>query len=708
MKKRSLQLFLILAVFFSSTPTIFAIANTGGSASTPTTQPPPSQGGLGHGGSVTVSPDTPGLTSPGLGHGRSVPDPNAPPDVGATEAMGLQCGILGQSRLADCIPLVGYYLFYVPASWVLTLSGLLFDAFMAFSLSGKIMSSDFVLITWRIILNLTDILFIFLLLYIAVRTILGLGDWKNEAANVIVIALLVNFSLFFTQIVIDASNITALAFYNRISTQGATLPFTNNTPLLNPDIIGFKARSISGYFVDSVQPQKLSGIINAHDWAKGYKVNPGSGEEPAGVGGLFFVFLATAVVAGFLAYALFEASFLMLGRVISFWFLMIFSPLAFIGYALPAAKKITGPWIERVTNQALIAPVFLMFLYIIAFMVKSKAFSMTAGGTNENITSLLLIMALKTSVLVGVLLLAVKVTKSLSDEFGNQVRGALVKTAQTKGALALGATGFLGRNTVGRSMNAYLQKKDSTGTTREQRMQNAAANSRFARLGLNLSRKTASGSYDARNIRGANKVFEKMGVKDTWKGAEGEGFRGAQEKNAEKQEKVLKSLLSGITDIKERADIERRFAEHTAKGGGSLWMSATRAHNKVAGERMQGVLQAKEDKDALEKDDMFGVRGVKKQFGEQIRREKENREDMQREIANANTQLAEDIKNLGSADPNTTHQSAIVEDLTKQRRAITASIEDLETQLAEKLTSIDKVVKKQNEIIEAGITRKKE
>lgn len=707
MNKRFLQLFLILVILFGNVSPIFAIANTGGNASTPTTSPAPSQGGLGHGGSVTVSPDTPGLTSPGPGHGQSVPDPSTNTS-NTPDAMGLECGILGQSRLADCIPLIGYYLLYVPASFVLTLSGLLFDAFMAFSLSGKVMSSSFVLTTWRIILNLTDILFIFLLLYIAVRTILGLGNWKNEVANVIVIALLVNFSLFFTQIIVDVSNLTALAFYNRISTQEATLPFTNNAPLLNPELIGFKARSISGYFVDSVQPQKLSGITNAHNWASGYKPDKKAGEEPAGVGGLFFVFLATAAIAGFLAYALFEASFLMLGRVISFWFLMIFSPLAFIGYALPAAKKITGPWIERVANQALIAPVFLMFLYVIAYMVKSEVFNIVAGGTNENITSLLLMMALKTAVLIGVLLLAIRTTKKLSDEFGNQVRSALVQTAQKKGALALGAAGFIGRNTAGRGVNAYLQKKDSSGKTREERMQSAAASSRFARLGLNLARKTASGSYDARNIPGANKVFEKMGVKDTWKGAAGEGFRGAQEKNAEKQDKVLKSLLSGISDLKERADIERRFAEHIAKGGGSLWLSATRAHNKVAGERMQKVLQAKEDKKALEKDDMFGIKGVKKQFGEQIRREKENREDMQREIANANTQLAEDIKTLGSTHPNTVHQSAIVEDLTRQRRAITASIEDLETQLAEKLTSIEKIVKEQDKIIEAGITRKKE
>src|SRR3972149_11633388 len=55
------------------------------------------------------------------------------------------------------------------------------------------------------------------LLYAAIKTILGTGsDTKNLIVKIIVVAILINFSLFFTKVVIDASNVLAIAFYDAI------------------------------------------------------------------------------------------------------------------------------------------------------------------------------------------------------------------------------------------------------------------------------------------------------------------------------------------------------------------------------------------------------------------------------------------------------------------------------------------------------------
>src|SRR3972149_11518169 len=63
-------------------------------------------------------------------------------------------------------------------------------------------------------------LFIFVLLYVAIGTILGLSkvNWKKTLVLIVIAALLINFSLFFTKIIVDASNILAWAFYQGIST----------------------------------------------------------------------------------------------------------------------------------------------------------------------------------------------------------------------------------------------------------------------------------------------------------------------------------------------------------------------------------------------------------------------------------------------------------------------------------------------------------
>src|SRR3989344_1416303 len=68
---------------------------------------------------------------------------------------------------------------------------------------------------WSVIRDLANMSFIFVLLYAAIKTILGTGsDTKNLIVKIIVVAILINFSLFFTKVVIDASNVLAIAFYD--------------------------------------------------------------------------------------------------------------------------------------------------------------------------------------------------------------------------------------------------------------------------------------------------------------------------------------------------------------------------------------------------------------------------------------------------------------------------------------------------------------
>ena len=82
--------------------------------------------------------------------------------------------------------------------------------------------NEFVEKGWGAVRDVANIFFILMLLYVAIKTVLSLNvtDNKRLVGVIIIVALLINFSLFTTKVVIDASNILAKIFYNNITSQG--------------------------------------------------------------------------------------------------------------------------------------------------------------------------------------------------------------------------------------------------------------------------------------------------------------------------------------------------------------------------------------------------------------------------------------------------------------------------------------------------------
>jgi len=131
------------------------------------------------------------------------------------------CDILESDTWAGCFARAFYYIFFVPTSFLFSLSGQLLDWAMGFTLdsnSYKGSGATFVEQGWKIARDIANIMFIFILLWVGIGTILGNHNVnaKNTIKNVILVALLLNFSLFFARVVIDASNILGGVFYNNI------------------------------------------------------------------------------------------------------------------------------------------------------------------------------------------------------------------------------------------------------------------------------------------------------------------------------------------------------------------------------------------------------------------------------------------------------------------------------------------------------------
>ncbi len=282
---------------------------------------------------------------------------------------GLSCSIGTGFELNQCIVLGFRMLVYMPTTGILAIAGSVFDVAAAYSLSPQVIdatfgddiSTSFVEKGWGLIRNLSNIIFIFLLLYIGIKTVLGLGDWKKQVLNIIIVALLINFSLFFTKIVIDASNLLALQFYNNIGSGSAAVAGSDGFA----QITGFAPRSISTNLSDAVSPERLIQMDSYQAWVAADR----------SVYTLIVVFLVAAVINLALAFAFFSAAFLFIGRLIALWIIMITSPIAFIGIIFPQINKVaSGKWVEQLTNQALVAPVFLFFIYIVSFIAGSSLF----------------------------------------------------------------------------------------------------------------------------------------------------------------------------------------------------------------------------------------------------------------------------------------------------------------------------------------------
>ena len=128
------------------------------------------------------------------------------------------CAGLWDWSFDGCLLKLAYYFGFVIPSFALWLSAQFFNSIISFAVHDTVTSSAaFISIAWGIVRDLSNIFFILALLYIAIQTILGMGhETKKMIVHVIIMALLINFSMFFTKVVIDSSNVLALIFYNKI------------------------------------------------------------------------------------------------------------------------------------------------------------------------------------------------------------------------------------------------------------------------------------------------------------------------------------------------------------------------------------------------------------------------------------------------------------------------------------------------------------
>ncbi|MCX6753133.1 MAG: hypothetical protein NTW62_02200 [Candidatus Nomurabacteria bacterium] len=462
------------------------------------------------------------------GTGNCVADTVAPTQQ-AGDNLDFGCGYNPLTWFRQCIITTIYYIIFIPLAWVSSLAANILDFFIYYSTNSSSYSAGFVSTGWKTVRDIANIFFIIALLYIAIQTILDMGsNGKKMIANIIVVALMINFSLFFTQVVIDSSNILAKVFYNQITPQDS-----NGTPLQDTH----KQKSITVGLVDAFSPETM-----LHD----AKDAPGR---------QFMILILLIIMSFVMIYVFISIALLFVARVAGLWLAMIFSPVAFASITLPFKIPSLGwdDWKNDLLKQAFMAPILVFFLYIILLFGKNlkliNADAVNAGGDFDAIMKVII----PFFIVMVLLLQAKKLAGQYSGEIGKALNSAGGTVLGFAAGAVTGGAAVLGQKVIGGAASRVANNDETkrlaaggNGISKDEQLK--------AQKTLERANRRASKSYDLRQTSVGGFAAKKAGLDlNSGTGALGMdtrtlkgGYRAKVKRATEKEEAKLKTYeISG-------------------------------------------------------------------------------------------------------------------------------------------------------------------
>lgn len=368
---------------------------------------------------------------------------------------------------------------------------------------------------WTIVRDIVNLTFIFGLVYVGFKTILNADtNTKKMLASIIIGALLVNFSLYISKVVIDVSNVTASEIYNNMGLE----KFSNaNTRL--PEL------GIAGAFMSQMGVMNLIAVPNI-------KGDPTFVRSFGGDASITFAFGA-AVVMLVATFVFLAGAILLTIRFGVLVILMMLSPIAFAATVFPGVEGWAKKWWQTLFNQAFFAPAYFFMLYITltlagSFVSKTSQFdkiftvqgSLANEGANALVFFALIIVLLVASLIVAKQMGALGASRAMS--FGKNLGNT--------------ARGIAGRNTIGRVSDAWAQRREEAGkssTSTLSRIASAGAGSKFG------------GSFSRVQIRESDEKAER---------------KRAQNEQAGAVTAAIAAGIKGTPTTDQQIDMERKIA----------------------------------------------------------------------------------------------------------------------------------------------------
>ncbi|KND46890.1 MAG: hypothetical protein AB199_00460 [Parcubacteria bacterium C7867-004] len=211
-------------------------------------------------------------------------------------------------------------------------------------------TSDAMLVAWGVMRDIANIGLLFGFIFMGVMLILNVDGGghghgggisaKKAIPRLILFAVLVNFSLFATQAIIDVSNGLASVFAEQAGQKCD--PSAPADPCVNVGISGL------------VSDRAGIGSI----WTGGDGVNATKPLASA------IVLICLAIFVMITAMVLLAGAIMFIYRVVVLSLLMVTSPIGFAGMAIPSLKKLADEWWSKLFSQAFFAPAYLLLIFI--------------------------------------------------------------------------------------------------------------------------------------------------------------------------------------------------------------------------------------------------------------------------------------------------------------------------------------------------------
>ena len=338
-------------------------------------------------------------------------------------------------------------------------------------------------IAWKVIRDLMNMAFIFILVFEGIKMIIGFSDSnkvKKFIGFLILASLLINFSLFFTKVMIDASNIVTIGLYNSIIN-----PSNNET-----DVAG-QSSSISGL---SVPFMEALGVSSFYSSATIEQMSKNAGGQT----NLIIMGLAGSILFLIISFVFLAVAVMFVIRYIALIILMMLSPIAYMGMALPFIKEYSKQWWAAFKSQLLFAPIYMLITWVILTLMSSPGFISNSGAQwqdmlipdeNGNANPESLSLLLNFAVIIGLTIASLVIAASTAKKGSQLISKAVGMGTAFAGGAIMGGSARLARNTVGRAGQAIADNRW---------LKERAPDSRLARTAISVGKTTGSASFDTR------------------------------------------------------------------------------------------------------------------------------------------------------------------------------------------------------------------
>ncbi len=399
------------------------------------------------------------------------------------------------SALKAVIGFIGNILLFI-GSILLRAGGVFFEAAVKFLVIDFKSTSPLLVIhaIWQIVRDICNLAFIFGFIYLGIKTIFDpeSAQTKRWLTKIIIGALLINFSLLFTKVIVDIGNYTAIV----IEAEGSR---------------AFGGNTLPASIINTIELSKIFG-----------------GKDVSGtLGAMFAYYLMAFIFLCVCGIVLMFVAFQLVTRFITIIIILMASPFLFAGTVFPQTEKHVSKLWATLIGHSFYPAIFLFLAFIsvkIVSFIKITVLTKTDDiakslQTNDSVgfMQVILMFVIAMILFIESHVIAKKISESGGSMSVESIKGARSRAVKMAGGATAGLAARGLRATVGQRAHERLNDENLKA-----RVVLEGKDGNKARAQLMRAQKMASGTYDVRNVKiGEKSVGNHLGmgagIKDGYK-----------------------------------------------------------------------------------------------------------------------------------------------------------------------------------------------